>query len=131
MPNNFFTTKLLDVIVPVSEQSHLDHFDSIFLIMDFVPLDLHKLFQNKDVKFSDDHVATIMYNLLCGINFVHSAGVMHRDLKPDNILITGDCGVKICDFGLSRTISIMDHEDGFVSQFIERNELLCGGSGRS
>jgi hypothetical protein len=44
MQNNFFTTKLLDIIVPVSEERDLEDFDSIFLIMDYVPLDLHKLF---------------------------------------------------------------------------------------
>jgi serine/threonine protein kinase len=44
----------------------------------------------------------MLYNLLCGINFLHSAGIMHRDLKPDNILITDECGVKICDYGFAR-----------------------------
>ena len=29
---------------------------------------------------------------------------MHRDIKPSNILLTSDCNVKICDFGLSRTL---------------------------
>lgn len=81
MKNNFFTTKLLDVIVPVSEEKHLATFDSLFMIMDYVPLDLHKLFNNKNVSFSDEHVATILYNLLCGLNFIHSAGILHRDLR--------------------------------------------------
>ena len=34
---------------------------------------------------------------------MHSANVMHRDLKPGNILINLDCEVKICDYGLART----------------------------
>ena len=41
MNNNYFTTKLLDIIVPVSEERHLSEFNSIFLIMDFVSFDLH------------------------------------------------------------------------------------------
>ena len=35
---------------------------------------------------------------------MHSANVLHRDLKPANILLDEDCNIKICDFGLSRTL---------------------------
>ena len=104
MENNFFTTKLLDILVPVTEEKHLEEFNSIFFIMDYAEMDMHGLFSNPNVKISDAHVATILYNLLCGLKFMHSAGVIHRDIKPDNILITGECGVKLCDFGLSRTV---------------------------
>ena len=46
----------------------------------------------------------MLYNLLCGIRFCHSANVVHRDLKPANILINENCEVKLCDFGLARTL---------------------------
>jgi len=35
---------------------------------------------------------------------LHSAEVLHRDLKPANVLINEDCSVKICDFGLARSV---------------------------
>jgi len=37
-----------------------------------------------------------------GMKYVHSASVIHRDLKPGNLLVNADCELKICDFGLSR-----------------------------
>ena len=49
----------------------------------------------------------ILYNILCAINFVHSANIIHRDIKPDNILIRrADNCVKIADFGLSRVLGV-------------------------
>ena len=51
---------------------------------------------------SNDQFLTILYNLICSLNYLHSVNVMHRDIKPSNILVTDDCIIKICDFGLSR-----------------------------
>jgi serine/threonine protein kinase len=39
---------------------------------------------------------------IIGMKYVHSASVIHRDLKPGNLLVNSDCELKICDFGLSR-----------------------------
>jgi len=42
--------------------------------------------------------------MLTATNFLHSTGVMHRDIKPGNILMDKECQVKYCDFGLSRCV---------------------------
>ena len=38
------------------------------------------------------------------MKFIHSANILHRDIKPSNILVNSKCEVKICDFGISRTL---------------------------
>lgn len=43
-----------------------------------------------------------MYNILCSLHYLHSANIMHRDIKPTNILIDYNCRAKLCDFGLAR-----------------------------
>lgn len=47
----------------------------------------------------------ILVQLLRGLKYLHSANILHRDLKPGNLLINANCDLKICDFGLARTSS--------------------------
>ena len=54
---------------------------------------------------TESHIKPIFYQLLCGLNYIHSTGVVHRDIKPANILINNDCAAKICDFGLARALT--------------------------
>ena len=51
---------------------------------------------------SDAHFQSFIYQTLCGLKYIHSASVLHRDLKPGNLLVNADCELKICDFGLAR-----------------------------
>ena len=107
MSGNIFTTKLLDVIIPEDPQS----FDSIFLVLECGDQDLRSLLNKEQSVLEEDHAIIILYNLLCGIKFLHSANVMHRDLKPGNILINLECEIKICDFGLSRTVDYIQYDE--------------------
>merc|ERR1719510_2575203 len=65
--------------------------------------DLRKLIK-ADVTLTTLHIDTILYRLLLGLKYIHSAGIYHRDLKPANCFVNQDCTVKIGDFGLSRAI---------------------------
>jgi serine/threonine protein kinase len=77
--------------------------------MELVESDMKKLLQSKPpVTLQEDHIVTILYNSLCAINFMHSANIVHRDIKPGNFLIDSTCCVKICDFGLARTMPKKD-----------------------
>jgi mitogen-activated protein kinase 15 len=60
------------------------------------------LFRQKILK--DAHNRFILYQLAKGLKFLHSAEIIHRDLKPSNLLLNSDCTMKICDFGLARSL---------------------------
>jgi casein kinase II subunit alpha len=51
-----------------------------------------------------------MWDLLQGLDHIHSKGVMHRDIKPSNIMITSEDKVKIIDFDLAEFLAPSPHE---------------------
>ena len=59
------------------------------------------------------HIKTILYNSFCALYYIHSAQVLHRYLKPANVLVDENCAVKIWDFGLARSIApkLMNEEN--------------------
>ena len=61
---------------------------------------------------SDAHFQSFIYQTLCGLKYIHSANVLHRDLKPGNLLVNADCELKICDFGLARGYSPVGNGQG-------------------
>ncbi|CAE6388886.1 unnamed protein product [Rhizoctonia solani] len=69
---------------------------------------------------SNAHVQYFLYQILRAMKYVHSAGVIHRDLKPGNLLVNADCELKICDFGLSRGFDSAPEPDGtgFMTEYV-------------
>ena len=109
MGGNFFTTKLHDVIIANEPDKPLNKAKGVFLVMNYVQENLKQTLDNLvPADFDEDHVKVIIYNILCGLNFINSANIMHRDIKPQNILIDSNCLVTLCDFGLARTIPNYD-----------------------
>src|SRR5277367_6303515 len=68
---------------------------------------------------TDAHYQSFIYQVLCGLKYIHSANVLHRDLKPGNLLVNADCELKICDFGLARGFSIDPEENaGYMTEYV-------------
>lgn len=101
-----FIPQLLDIIVPIEKRSDgKKKPNHLILVMEYIEQDLSYLIEYaKKGTITEQHVITIMYNILCAVNYVHSANVAHRDLKPANILINDQCNIRLCDLGLARTM---------------------------
>ena len=64
--------------------------------------------------------------MLCAIKYLHESNVLHRDLKPANVLINEDCTVKLCDYGLARSISGIDSAAMILSNADRKVEESTG-----
>lgn len=96
MKENVHTVKILDLIVS-------DDYSDVFIVMNYVDNDLKSVLKNTSKGLSQEVITAILFKLLCALSFIHKANVMHRDLKPGNILVDQDLTVLLCDFGLART----------------------------
>ena len=80
----------------------------------------------------DQHIQYIIYQLLKALKFIHSAALLHRDIKPSNILVDSSCLIKLCDFGLCRSISSdelpenIEFTDYIATRWYRSPEILMG-----
>lgn len=76
--------------------------NSIFLVMDFLEHDLRTLLDEMREPFLPSETKTLLFQLISGVEFLHSHWIMHRDLKTSNLLLSNRGEIKIADFGMAR-----------------------------
>ena len=75
-----------------------------YLVMEYVDgLELSKLVARGPLKVPE--AIRVTKELLSAIEFAHNKGIVHRDIKPDNILLTRAGKVKVLDFGIARAVA--------------------------
>lgn len=122
--------KLLNVLKAENEED-------IYLVFEYLDTDLNRVIQSGVLE--DLQIRYIMYQIFSAVLYMHSGGVIHRDLKPGNILLNAECQVKICDVGLMRSVpatlfqetssgtSAVRKETGEDNDSCESKSSLSGG----
>ncbi|OXB79093.1 UNVERIFIED_CONTAM: hypothetical protein H355_005969 [Colinus virginianus] len=166
----------LDILQP----PHIDYFEEIYVVTELMQSDLHKIIVSPQ-PLSSDHVKVFLYQILrgnflfshkmnegcvqprkeemlililfnvSGLKYLHSAGILHRDIKPGNLLVNSNCVLKvllkfletahlsvlvvinriclICDFGLARVEELDESRhmtQEVVTQYYRAPEILMG-----
>lgn len=104
--------ELLDIVC----EDQMDKLKDLYLVQTLMECDLYKLLRSQ--KLSDDHVCYFTYQILRGVKYIHSSNVLHRDLKPPNLLLNSNCDLRICDFGLARIADPEYDHTGALTEYV-------------
>ena len=85
-----------------------DKFSDVCFVMELMDCTLHTVCRNPECVMSDEHIKYLAQQLICAVHKMHACGIVHRDIKPQNVLVNADCTLRICDFGMARPLSGQD-----------------------
>jgi len=82
------------------------HDNHIYLVLEKLETDLNNAYVIKNKKLTPPENKQLLYNLLHALSELHSIGIVHNDIKSQNIMITANGGIRLIDFGISDFIGI-------------------------
>lgn len=101
--------------------------NQLCIVFEFMDYDLWRLMTGPNVTFTIFQIKCIIRQMLEGLYQCHSAGIMHRDVKPSNLLINTEGVLKLADFGLTTSfIGSTYLSNNVVSLYYRPPELLMG-----
>lgn len=102
--------------------------NKLYLVFEFVNKDLKKYYESVDGFLSPQEIKSFAFQMLRGIYYIHIRGILHRDLKPQNILISSNGVLKIADFGLARSFipPVRPYTHEVVTLWYRAPEILLG-----
>jgi serine/threonine protein kinase len=118
-----------------SDLENTESITGIYIVMEYFSFTLDKIIYQSTANLMKHQVIVLIYNLLCATKFLHDSNLIHRDLKPDNILLTRNLEVRLCDFGFSRSLepvkkksSVMRRKlsSGCFTRFYRPPEVIIG-----
>ena len=90
-----------DHIVTLVNCLKADNDRDIYLVFEIMETDLHAAIRANILQ--DIHKQYLTWQTLKALKYMHSAELLHRDMKPSNLLLNSECLMKVADFGLARS----------------------------
>lgn len=76
----------------------------VCLVFEYAPYNLLEVLEKTPEGLDPDKIKLYIYQILKGLAYLHSLNVIHRDVKPENLLVNEKDQLKICDFGFAREL---------------------------
>lgn len=100
----------IEHIVHVTEQIQANN--TTYLVMEYVPgISLKKYMKQQQKLFSEQETLTLMQPILSALQAMHQKGILHRDISPENLMLSPDNTLTLIDFGAARTFSRSDDDN--------------------
>ena len=117
-----------DNIVRLLDVVYSEH--KLTIVFEYLDQDLQKYLELRNHNLTPAQVQSFMRQLLAGMDHIHQRCVLHRDLKPQNLLIAGDRILKIADFGLGRSfaIPVRKYTNAVVTLWYRAPDVLLGST---
>ena len=98
------------------------------LVFEYCQWDLKKYQVSLQRPFTTQEIRDFLRQILLGLSFIHSRSVVHRDLKPQNILLNEKMQIKIADFGLSRVtgVPVKKYSHEVVTMWYRAPDVMLG-----
>ncbi|XP_074425652.1 cyclin-dependent kinase 7 isoform X4 [Larus michahellis] len=104
------------------------HKSNISLVFDFMETDLEVIIKDTSIVLTQSHIKAYMLMTLQGLEYLHQHWILHRDLKPNNLLLDENGVLKLADFGLAKSFGspnrVYTHQ--VVTRWYRAPELLFG-----
>ena len=100
-----------------------------YMVFEYLSHDLTGLLNHPTFKLDDSHKKDLAKQLFEGLDYLHRRGVLHRDIKAANILVSNTGQLKLADFGLARFYakrSKLDYTNRVITIWYRSPELLLG-----
>jgi len=79
--------------------------DVTYLVMEYIPGRTLRDLMREEAPMPPHRALELLEQVLIALSAAHAARIIHRDVKPENVLITPDGDIKVADFGLARAVS--------------------------
>lgn len=104
------------------------HKSNVSLVFDYMDTDLEIVIKDSQIVLTPGHIKAYIIMTLQGLEYLHSNWILHRDLKPNNLLINSEGVLKIGDFGLAKNYGspnkVYSHQ--VVTRWYRAPELIFG-----
>ncbi|KAM8980894.1 cyclin-dependent kinase 14 [Sarcophilus harrisii] len=104
--------------------------ETLTLVFEYVHTDLCQYMDKHPGGLHPDNVKLFLFQLLRGLSYIHQRYILHRDLKPQNLLISDTGELKLADFGLARAKSVPSHtySNEVVTLWYRPPDVLLGST---